>query len=269
MFKKQYFYILIFFLSFSTFGQNSDLEKVKINGSYLKSYWTDSKDILISPIRWKPKQWLAATAVVGTTILIYQYDSDIRNYFQSRPTTFGKNLSKYGLEPWGSGLYSFPMLALFYTQGSIWKNDRSKKVALLGVKAYVISGVLVNIPKYLINRHRPYHDHPANPNNFDGPSRPFYKSFPSGHTTSVFSVAAVIASEYKTTIWVPILSYSIASLSGLSRIYDDKHWASDVFFGAAFGWAIGKLVHTSRNWKVQTFPLVTNESAGLYMTYQF
>ncbi|MBN2669288.1 MAG: phosphatase PAP2 family protein [Bacteroidales bacterium] len=248
--------------------QAQDTLKVYPNGSYFLSYFKDAKDIAIAPIKWDKKEWLIAGGVVGATLLANQYDKQIQNYFQNRQTVLGQNISAHGFEPWGSGLYTFPTLGLFYLQGAIFKNQDSKKVALLGVKAYVLSGIFVQIPKYLINRHRPYNDNPSIPNQFDGPNAPFYKSFPSGHTTSAFAVAAVIASEYRSTIWVPIVSYTLASFMGLSRIYDNKHWASDVLFGAAFGWAIGKLVYHSNHWKIKTIPVVSHDSASLHFSIQ-
>jgi membrane-associated phospholipid phosphatase len=41
---------------------------------------------------------------------------------------------------------------------------------------------------------------------------------------------------------VSILAYGIAGAAGLARIYEDKHWTSDVFLGAALGTAVGKAV---------------------------
>jgi len=242
--------------------------KTSINGRYFKSYLTDAKDIVIAPVKWSGKEWIAAGAVVGGTVLLYQYDMEIRDYFQSKQTPWGENISKYGIEPWGN-YYSYATLALFYGQGLIWKNERSKKVALLGAKAYILSGFFVQFPKMLFSRQRPYQGEYPDSKKWYGPSISSHKSFPSGHTTSAFAIAAVIASEYKETIWIPIVAYSLASATGLSRIYDDQHWASDVFFAAAFGWSMGKLVHSSSNWKVKVTPVVSTESAGLYMNYSF
>jgi len=266
--------LLIIFISLLginyTNAQSTDsLKQVKIDSKYFKSYFSNSRDIAIAPTHWSGKEWIATGAVIGGTVLLFQYDMEIRDYFQSKQTLLGQNISEHGLERWGSGVYSLPTMALFYGQGLIWKNERSKRVALLGVQAYILSGFFVTIPKILFNRHRPYHDNPANHNIWEGPSFPLYKSFPSGHTTTIFAIAAVVSSEYKETIWVPILSYSIATAAGLSRIYDDKHWSSDVFFAAAFGWSIGKLIHSSSKWKVHTAPVINKESAGLYLNYQF
>jgi membrane-associated phospholipid phosphatase len=67
-----------------------------------------------------------------------------------------------------------------------------------------------------------------------------FQSFPSGHSTAAFSAAAAVTSEtsdwWPHSTWVigPVL-YGGASLVGVSRMYEDKHWASDVVMGAAVG----------------------------------
>ena len=48
--------------------------------------------------------------------------------------------------------------------------------------------------------------------------------------------------EYKNTPWVPIVSYSAASLIGASRITENKHWFTDVLTGAALGYLCGRQV---------------------------
>jgi membrane-associated phospholipid phosphatase len=71
-----------------------------------------------------------------------------------------------------------------------------------------------------------------------------YRSFPSGHTTTAFAFAATVASEtqrwWPGSRWIigPII-YGGASLTGVSRIYNNAHWASDVMAGAAIGTIVG------------------------------
>lgn len=67
-------------------------------------------------------------------------------------------------------------------------------------------------------------------------------SFPSGHTAAAFSAATVYAMEYKDRPIVPIIAYSAASLIGLSRITENKHWATDVLAGAVLGYFCGRQV---------------------------
>ncbi len=245
-------------------------EKANVNKQYLKSFFLDTKDILISPVNWKRKDWLVFAGGTGSTLFIISKDRKLYDFFQDNRTKTRDTVSKYLLEPWGSGVYSMPLMALFYLQGAVFDNQRSKKTALLGMKSFLISGIMVQIPKYLFNRHRPYHDDIPNPDIWEGPfANKYYKSFFSGHTTSVFAVATVVASEYNETVYVPVISYTIAGLSALSRVNDNKHWVSDIFAGAIFGYAIGKFIYNRNNWKINVGAYKNNDSTGIVLSSSF
>ena len=103
--------------------------------------------------------------------------------------------------------------------------------------------------KTLSGRTRPVNFDPESPLNETRFHGPFYKlpygensAFPSGHATLAFAAATVYAKEYKNTPIVPIISYSIASLISLSRITENRHWATDVLTGAALGYMCGTQV---------------------------
>ena len=67
-----------------------------------------------------------------------------------------------------------------------------------------------------------------------------YQSFPSGHTLAAFSLASAVTADAG-TFWpheqtlIGVLTYGGATLSGLSRMYVNAHWASDVALGAGIG----------------------------------
>jgi membrane-associated phospholipid phosphatase len=71
-----------------------------------------------------------------------------------------------------------------------------------------------------------------------------YQSLPSGHTTAAFAFASAMASEAATWTprwhWVAPAGYGAATLVALARMYDDKHWASDVVLAAGIGTATAK-----------------------------
>lgn len=69
--------------------------------------------------------------------------------------------------------------------------------------------------------------------------RPFsgHASFPSGHTAYAFSIAAGL--DAITDSWVPAAAgYGLAGVTAYSRLYDDKHWVSDVVVGAVLSSAV-------------------------------
>lgn len=63
-----------------------------------------------------------------------------------------------------------------------------------------------------------------------------FNSFPSGHTTTAFAAAEFLHQEYKNkSIWYSIAGYTVATTTGLLRMYNNKHWLSDVVAGAGIG----------------------------------
>lgn len=77
-------------------------------------------------------------------------------------------------------------------------------------------------------------------------------SFPSGHTATAFSGAELLWQEYKdVSIWYGISGYAVAAGTGFFRIYNGRHWLSDVAMGAGIGIMSTKIAY----W---TFPYIQN-----------
>ncbi|MEG0601860.1 MAG: phosphatase PAP2 family protein [Mucinivorans sp.] len=63
-----------------------------------------------------------------------------------------------------------------------------------------------------------------------------YNSFPSGHTAMAFVGAELLFQEYRhKSPWIGIGGYIFASAVGAMRIYNNRHWLSDVIAGAGVG----------------------------------
>jgi len=263
------FIILIFILAQSClYSQNdSASQKVKFGKKYIVSYWSDTKQIIASPFLWKGKQWLTFAGLAGVTTVVYIYDKDIYDFSQDNKTETTETISKYLIEPWGSGLYSIPLLGAIYLTGH--KNSRHRNVALTGLKAFIISGAFAMVAKQIFHRHRPGQADPPDPYLWEGPFNfeTQYTSFPSGHTTTAFAVASVLAFGYKDKIWIGITSYSVATLVGLSRIQDGKHWASDVVAGAVLGTFIGTTLSKINFKKVEINPSAFNGGYGMRVVF--
>lgn len=240
----------------------------KPDKAYFKSYWTATKKIACGPIHWNTTEWIVAGGVTAVGVSLYMFDDDIRHFFQSNRTNTMDAVSQYALEPWGSGLYALPFLGGLYIYGLAANNSKSKQVAMGGAQAFVMAALTSQLFKHVLHRHRPYQDFPPNPSLWEGPFKGFeYTAFPSGHTTAAFAVAAVFASAYQETIWVPVLSYTIAAGVGLSRINDNKHWASDVLIGAALGFAVGKSVFHLMDQK-SALTMGISDEGGIALVYQ-
>ena len=241
---------------------------IKFNGDYFKRFWTDTRGVVTAPFHWDDQQWLKAGAVVGTTGLLFLADDAIRDFSQDRRIDGLDKFSGQILEPWGTNNivknYSFYAMGAFMGYGLIANDPRSRNTAFLAFEAYALTFVYVQGIKRLAGRERPSSSLTTDPHEWKGPGNG--KSFPSGHTASVFAMAAVVAEQYKEVKWIPWFSYSFASLVGLSRIYENKHWSSDVFFGACLGTAVGQFIARNQNsGSIACSPVISSEFQGLSM----
>ncbi|SEW46611.1 PAP2 superfamily protein [Chitinophaga sp. YR573] len=63
-----------------------------------------------------------------------------------------------------------------------------------------------------------------------------YNSFPSGHTATSFMGAEFMRMEYKdVSPWYGVAGYAMAATTGALRMYNNRHWLSDVVTGAGIG----------------------------------
>ena len=90
-------------------------------------------------------------------------------------------------------------------------------------------------------------------------------SFPSGHASSTFATAAVLQRHLGWRAGVP--AYALAAYTGASRLADDKHFLSDVIFGAAVGIVVGRTVTIGLgSSRVQLTPTTARGAIGLLAT---
>ena len=57
---------------------------------------------------------------------------------------------------------------------------------------------------------------------------------------TAFAVASVTSRRYPRHRWVPYVAYGLAGVVSFSRITTSSHFLSDVFFGAALGYTVGR-----------------------------
>jgi membrane-associated phospholipid phosphatase len=129
-----------------------------------------------------------------------------------------------------------------YVLGRVTDRPRMAAIGLHATEAVVLSYAFVVTGKTLLGRARPVLD-VDDPFDFKlgrGGRSDDFASFPSGHTAAAFAAAAAVTAETR-EIWpeatryaAPVL-YGGAVVVGVSRMYHNRHWASDVMAGAAIG----------------------------------
>ena len=117
----------------------------------------------------------------------------------------------------------------FYLLGRSKNNDRARETGLLSAEALVNSVIVESALKGITQRARPMAGVERS-EFFDGGN-----SFPSGHSTQAWAVAAVIANEYKDRRAVQIAAYGAATAVSVARFTGHKHYLSDVVVGSALG----------------------------------
>ncbi|HKJ82170.1 MAG TPA: phosphatase PAP2 family protein, partial [Ignavibacteriaceae bacterium] len=196
-----------------------------------------------APLHFKTKQWLMTGAVVGITAALVHFDNDIDDWarFQKQNHNWVNKTSPF-ITSFGSNTGILSVIG-FGSISAVFKNEKGVQTSLLATQAMITSGVWVRLIKILSGRERPsaaYYFSKSEGGKWYGPLAQFdqdlalrkpgssFDSFISGHTATAFSIATVFALQYKDIKAVPIISYTAASLVGISRLTEHAHWASDV-----------------------------------------
>ncbi len=190
----------------------------------------DWKAELASPVTEPVARWVLLGGA-GLTLFVLATDEQIAEPFE-RSTVEHKPLgeaAQYGdllgqLVP--NALYVGGMAVAHWTG---YKKDYREASLMVMASAY--AGVASTVLKYSIREGRPYNSRVRD-------------SFPSGHTTTAFAFAGVVAAEHGW--WYGVPAMMMATFVGYSRINDHKHYLKDVVAGATVGLSYSLGVYYSR-----------------------
>jgi membrane-associated phospholipid phosphatase len=236
-------FIVLGILFFSPFQNRLSAEtssnEDKLNKEFLLNFGDDFAEVLVSPKNWKGRDFLNLSAALGAGLLLYSVDQDIQQWVRDHRSSSSGDAFQ-AITHLGDGAVLIGLMTALYVSGEVSDNNSLRKTALLSLESWLTSGIIVRGLKSVAGRARPWTDessHSFHP--FSTKSR--FASFPSGHASSAFAVAAVIADQSE-KVYIDILVYSLATLVAVSRVHIEKHWASDILVGSAIGYFVAKKI---------------------------
>ena len=227
--------------SLSTLPDPADLEVSwrKMPARFLQ----DQKNIWLFPVKLgEGHHWLPTAIIVGGTAVFIKEDPPLER--KVRQTDIFNDYNKVLKSSISGGLIAV-VPAGFYAISLLRHDSYGQGTSLLAGEAVANDAILMIVMKAITRRARPSEFPPngayndtffATHNSLLGKG----SSFPSGHAMMAFSVADVFAQRYRRHKWVPIAAYTLATAIAFSRVTTGAHFPSDVFIGAATGFAIAR-----------------------------
>lgn len=185
-----------------------------------------------------------AAGFVGLTVALLPADKYVARHLRNRTAPPSKVIdraaSAFEVIAFPGALVVGPAI---YAYGRYAKHPGVADLGWHGTEAVLVGAGITGLLKGVLGRVRPDSAPDIEPTDFrlGGGFRDRRRtSFPSGHTTTAFAAAAAVTSEVnrmwpRWTWYVAPVMYGGATLVGLSRMYHNRHWASDVALGAGVG----------------------------------
>jgi membrane-associated phospholipid phosphatase len=128
-------------------------------------------------------------------------------------------------QTYGNLAFQFPLAVTWWIAGHASGSRRGAAAGRDLLRAQISAVSWTYAIKYSVNRTRPNGDP---------------RSFPSGHTSATFATAMVLQKHYGWKLGLPM--FTAATYTAAERVTNNKHWASDVAFGAVIGMLSGRTV---------------------------
>lgn len=221
-------------------------EPTKPTRSFLPALFHNLGDDVKHVPRRNTLYWLAAGA--AASLAIHPADDNLNDRLSNSDSakTFFKA---------GKYIGSFPVLlgtaVTTYVVGRSRPSRRAQHLGMDLIEATLLSEGFTELIKVSVRRDRPIQDNGKRASGY---------AFPSGHAAATFAAATVLQQHLGWKWAVP--TYTIGSYVAMSRLADDRHWASDVMAGAAEGIIIGRSV----TWHGRNFyasPMLVPKGGGV------
>jgi membrane-associated phospholipid phosphatase len=218
---------------------------------------------------------LVATGIaIAGTAIVYQYDTRIA-HFSQEPSVQGGSSRRHvvrALTTINETPFTFGAVAA-YGIGRLSHSETTADVGLHITESLVLTTGIGQLVRGALGRARPSSavDGPLTHRFGRGYTDFEYRSFPSLHAATAFAASAAAVEEIRlrrpdAVRWSAPLLYGAATIPGFTRLYLNKHWASDIaagsFLGALMGIKTVRYAHSHHRTKLDRFLLGTNVSAA-------
>jgi len=246
-------------------GLASDFDDFSITSEISKGTQRLSQEaigVVSTPFKIENGNILLTLGVIGATSLTYAFDLDIQRKLQSDKSIGMTKTTDVGSLV-GDPFIHLGIAAIVYSTAIAADSHKWKETGEMMGEALILADASTFFIKEAVGRGRP--DTTSSKSNFNSFGfKSDYDAFPSMHTSSSFALASVLAATSE-TVAMKTVYYSAATFVAFSRLYQNKHWASDVIFGAALGELCGRVVtsyHASGK-RVAIVPQAYESGAGL------
>ena len=206
---------------------------------FAKDFAHDQKRIWTSPFHMNQRQfWTLAVPLIGGTVALKSVD---RRLLGAMPNSPDQILWSQRVSNPGSGYGMSLAVGATTVYGAAAGKPAVKTMGRNGMLALGDALAVSYALKYVTWRERPdtLHSRGSFWSGGDG--------FPSGHAITSFAIAAAVAHHPRCPKWLGVTLYGTATTISLSRISGNRHYPSDVFFGAFSGVLIGNMVANTRH----------------------
>jgi membrane-associated phospholipid phosphatase len=232
-------------------------------------FYDDTKGLVTRPLHWERRDFYTFGLVSLTTLGFMFIDGDFQRFVQRNRGYSTDKISQI-ITPLGGKRGDNLIIGTFVLSGFVFKNKKLRDTGLYCFESLILAEGITKGLKHLVGRSRPFSGKGAfSFNSFHFPPPGYSLSFPSGHVTSAFSLASTITEQYHQKI-VLFVAYSLATAVAYSRINDDVHFLSDVFFGTCVGYFVGKfIVRFNQNRNSSKIKMEAWENKGAKVSYYF
>ena len=226
-------------------------------------------NVLSSPFNWKVNDFYKAGGFLLLSAGSFLLDNKVRKIFLANRNNIFDKLGPVGYA-YGAPLNTISGSLLIYFTGVVSNSNWLRNTGLMLTETMVVIGIIQIPARIIFGRSRPYVGSGNTSFNLFKGIEQDKASFISGHAAVAFGISNILSHQIDHPLATAGL-FGLAALTPLSRLYDDKHWFSDVIIGTALGLLVSNSIislHKKSSFPKNKFSVVPTLN-GISLCYTF